>query len=51
MADSYSVRVKGKAALRGVPVGMVRGEQGPSCVGEGVVDLDAHMREADAGFL
>ena len=53
MTDSDGVLTEGRVALRrgGLGIGVVGDEQGASRVGEGVVDLEACMGEADAGFL
>ena len=53
MTDGNGVLTEGTVALRrgGLGIGVVGDEQGASRVGEGVVDLEARMGEADAGFL
>ena len=53
MTDSDGVLIEGRVALRrgGLGIGVVGYEQGAPRVGEGVVDLEACMGEADAGFL
>ena len=52
-ADGGGVLTEGRVALRGrsLSVGVVGGDQGAACMGEGVVDLEACMGEADAGIL
>ena len=53
VTDGVGVLVEGGVALGqgGCRVGVVGGEQGAACVGQGVVDLEARVGEADAGFL
>ena len=53
MTDGDNVLTEGRVALRrgGLGIGVVGDEQGASRVGKGVVDLEARMGEADAGFL
>ena len=53
MADSGGVLTEGRVALRrgSLSVGVVGGDQGAACMGEGVVDLEARVGEADAGIL
>ena len=53
MADGGGVLAEGGVALRwgSFSVGVVGGEQGAACVGQGVVDLEARVGETHAGFL
>ena len=53
MADGGGVLVEGRVALRrgSLSAGVVGGDQGAACVGEGVVDLEARVGETDAGVL
>ena len=53
MADGCGVLTEGRVARRrwGLGVGMAGGDEGTACMGEGVVDLDACVGEADAGIL
>ena len=53
MADGGGVLAERGVALRwgSFSVGVVGGEQGAACVGQGVVDLEARVGETDAGFL
>ena len=53
VTDGVGVLVEGGVALGqgGCRVGVVGGEQGAACVGQGVVDLEARVGETDAGFL
>ena len=52
-ADGGGVLAEGGVALRrgSLSVGVVGGEQGAACLGQGVVDLEARVGETDAGFL
>ena len=53
MADGGGVLTEGRVALRGrsLSVGVVGGDQGAACMGQGVMDLEACVREANAGIL
>ena len=53
MADGGGVFAEGGVALRwgSLRVGVVGGEQGAACVGQGVVDLEARVRKTYAGLL
>ena len=53
MADGGGVSTERGVALRrgGLGVGVVGGDQGAACMGEGVVDFEARVGEADAGVL
>ena len=53
VADGGGVLTEGRVALRrgGPGVGVVGGDQGAPCMGEGVVDLEVCVGEADAGIL
>ena len=52
MNESDGVITDGTVALRGgLRIGVVGDEQGASRVGEGVVELEACMGDADTGFL
>ena len=53
MTDGDGVLTKGRVALRrgGLGIGVVGDQQGTSCAGQGVVDLEARVGEADAGLL
>ena len=50
MAGGGGVLTEGRVAPRrgGFRVGLVGGDQGAECMGEGVVDLEACVGEADA---
>ena len=53
MTDNDGVFTEGRVALwrGGLGIGVVANEQGTPCVGEGVVDLEAGVAQADAGLL
>ena len=53
MADGGGVLAQGGVALRwgSFSIGVVGGEPGAVCVGQGGVDLEAGMGETDTGFL
>ena len=55
MTDNDGVLTEGKVALwgggGGLGTSVVGDEQGTRCVGQGVVDLELRLGEADAGFL
>ena len=53
MTDGNGVHTKGRVELTrgGLGIGVVGDQQGMSCAGEGVVDLEARVGEAHAGLL